>query len=292
MSPAITYPTSSRTPFLELTHPKPHLWIIELKNGQDNRLTTEFITTGIMPALDEVERRWRVQWGQAQQQKKKELGNGALIITGRRDQDKFFSNGLDFEKAIKDLNFFPVTFDPMLTRILTFPIPVIAAINGHAFAGGLMLSLACDYRVMTDGTKRNAWVCMNEVHFGAHWPHSFAALLRGKFGDHRLQRKIALEGHRFTPQEALQDGILDAIVDGKTPEIITTAEKIADRVSVNAATGVWGLIKHDLYRDTLEQMRRETRTTNAHIHDAAARSALNKVLLRDPGPKFNNLRLF
>jgi hypothetical protein len=56
-------------------------------------LTTEFITTGIMPALDEVERRWRVQWGQAQQQKKKELGNGALIITGRRDQDKFFSNG-------------------------------------------------------------------------------------------------------------------------------------------------------------------------------------------------------
>jgi enoyl-CoA hydratase/carnithine racemase len=42
-------------------------------------------------------------------------------------------------------------------------VPVIAAINGHAFAGGLMLSLACDYRVMTDGTKRNAWVCMNEV---------------------------------------------------------------------------------------------------------------------------------
>lgn len=83
----------------------------------------------------------------------------------------------------------------------------------------------------------------SQVHFGAHWPHSFAALLRGKFGDHRLQRKIALEGHRFTPQEALQDGILDAIVDGKTPEIIATAEKIADRVSVNAATGVWGLIK-------------------------------------------------
>ena len=82
-----------------------------------------------------------------------------------------------------------------------------------------------------------------QVHFGAHWPHSFAALLRGKFGDHHLQRKIALEGHRFTPQEALQDGILDAIVDGKTPEIIATAEKIADRVSVNAATGVWGLIK-------------------------------------------------
>lgn len=274
MAASITYPANSDSPFLELTHPKPYLWVIELKNGQDNRLTTELVNTGIKPALDEVERQWRAQWGQAQAQKKRELGNGALIITGRRDQDKFFSNGLDFERAIKDPNFFPVTFDPMLMRLLTFPIPTIAAINGHCFAGGLMLSLVCDYRVMTDGSKRNAWLSMNEVHFGAHWPLSFAAVLRGKVGDHRLHRKIALEGHRYTPKEALQDGLLDAIVDGKTPEIIAAAEKIADRISPNAATGVWGLIKHDLYRDTLEMMRRETRTMNAHIHDAASRAKL------------------
>jgi Delta3-Delta2-enoyl-CoA isomerase len=43
------------------------------------------------------------------------------------------------------------------------PVPVVAAINGHCFAGGMMLSLACDYRVMTDGSKRNAWITMNEV---------------------------------------------------------------------------------------------------------------------------------
>ena len=67
----------------------------------------------------------------------------------------------------------------MLSRILTFPsetlllsrtstfnfslVPTIAAINGHCYAGGLMLSLVCDYRVMTDGSSRNAWLCMNEV---------------------------------------------------------------------------------------------------------------------------------
>jgi hypothetical protein len=42
-------------------------------------------------------------------------------------------------------------------------VPTIAAINGHAFAGGFMLSMACDYRVMTDGAKRRAWLSMNEV---------------------------------------------------------------------------------------------------------------------------------
>ena len=43
------------------------------------------------------------------------------------------------------------------------PVPVIAAINGHIFAGGMVLALSCDYRIMTDGSKRNAWMSMNEV---------------------------------------------------------------------------------------------------------------------------------
>jgi Enoyl-CoA hydratase/isomerase len=70
-------------------------------------------------------------------------------------------------------------YNPLLARLLTFPsmfyypgtilfidhvlVPTIAAINGHCFAAGWMTALACDYRVMTDGSKRNAWMCMNEV---------------------------------------------------------------------------------------------------------------------------------
>jgi enoyl-CoA hydratase/carnithine racemase len=42
-------------------------------------------------------------------------------------------------------------------------VPTIAAINGHCFAAGMILALCCDYRVMTDGSERNAWMCMNEV---------------------------------------------------------------------------------------------------------------------------------
>ncbi|EDR08437.1 uncharacterized protein LACBIDRAFT_297096 [Laccaria bicolor S238N-H82] len=261
-------------PLITLTHTKPSLWIIELHNGQDNRLTLELVDNGLKPALDTVEREWRDQWRAAQKAKNLEAGRGALIIVGRKDQDKFFSNGLDFHNVVTNPNFFPTTFNPLLARLLAFPIPTIAAINGHCFAGGFMLSLACDYRVMTDGSKRNAWLCMNEVHFGAIWPLSFATILRAKVGDHRLQRKIALEGHRFTASEAYADGLLDHIVKGNTTDILAKAEEVAEKFSANAANGVWGLIKSDLYRDTLEMIRRDTRLMNAQIDDAAAKARL------------------
>lgn len=103
--------------------------------------------------------------------------------------------------------------------------------------------MACDYRVMTDGSKRNAWMCMNEVHFGAPWPLSFAALFRTKVADARVLRKIALEGHRFTPQDALAAGLVDYIVEGKTDAILAKAEEVAETVSPLAREGVWGIIK-------------------------------------------------
>ncbi|KAJ3512883.1 hypothetical protein NLJ89_g3265 [Agrocybe chaxingu] len=261
-------------PLLTLTQPKLHLWIIELHHGQDNRLTQELINKAFMPALDAAERQWRIQVRTAQKNGDKEGSKGALIIIGKRDQDKFFSNGLDFANSLKDPNFFQHTFNPMMARMLTFPIPTIAAINGHCYAGGLMLSLVCDYRVMTDGSSRNAWLCMNEVHFGAPWPLSFTAVLTGKLGDHRLHRKIALEGHKFTPQEALQDGILDHIVKGKTADVLAKAEEVAERVGGNASMGVWGLIKSNIYFNTIKTIQKDIRLVNVAIDDAGARARL------------------
>jgi enoyl-CoA hydratase/carnithine racemase len=74
--------------------------------------------------------------------------------------------------------------------------------------------------------------------------------LKAKIGDHRLHRKIALEGHRYSAPEALQDGILDYTVKGKTADILAKAEEIADKFGVNAAMGVWGLIKVVFYEDS------------------------------------------
>ncbi|KAK0485093.1 ClpP/crotonase-like domain-containing protein [Armillaria novae-zelandiae] len=272
----MTYPLSlpAHGPLITLTHPNEWLWIIELHHSNDNRLTLEMVDYGIKPALDAVERDWRAQWRTAQQNKDTEGAKGALIFVGARNQDKFFSNGLDYPSVVANLNFFPVTYNPLLARLLTFPIPTITAINGHCFAGSMMLALACDYRVMTDGSQRRAWMCMNEVLFGAIWPLSFAAILRAKIGDARLHRKIALEGHKFTPKEALEAGLVDHIVAGNTADVLAKAEEVARTNSVNARHGVWGLIKADLYRDTLEMMQQHSRPMNPRLDDAAARSRL------------------
>jgi enoyl-CoA hydratase/carnithine racemase len=270
------YPISlpAKEPLLTVTNPKEHLWIIELHNGQDNRLTTTLIKQGLMPAFDLVEKHWREQCRAAKKAKDKEGVKGALIIVGRKDQDKFFSNGLDFASIVGDMNFFPSVFNPFLARLLAFPIPTIAAVNGHCFAGGFMLSLACDYRVITDGSKRNTWMCMNEVLFGATMPLSFAAIVRSKFGEGQLQRKMLLEAHRFTPPEALKLGIVDHIVAGGTNEVLAKAEQVAEGIAGNAREGVWGLIKNDLYRDVFEAFARDLRPTNAQIEDAAAKARL------------------
>jgi len=230
----------------------------------------------LKPALNTVEKDWRESWRiyMRDQKVNKDEGKGALIIVGRRDQDKFFSNGLDFPNSSKDPNFFPETFDPLLERILTFPIPTIAALNGHTFAGGFMLSMACDYRVVTDGSKRRAWLCMNEVHFGAPWPVSFAGLVRSKFGSDPLTRKIALEGHRFTPQEALEAGIVDYLVNGDTAAVLARAVELAHQWSVNAQAGAWGSIKSEIYRDVLETIHKDIRPRNPLHEDAAAKARL------------------
>lgn len=97
--------SSNHAPIFYLANPS--LWIIELHNGQDNRLTHELINKGLMPAFDMVEREWRIQLRTAQQSNDKEGGRGSLIIVGRRDQDKFFSNG-DFRPCF---SFGPRVFD-------------------------------------------------------------------------------------------------------------------------------------------------------------------------------------
>jgi len=241
---------------LTLTRPTPKLWVIELRNGVHNVLALSFMNDAIRPALDTVEEEWRESAKAAKVKGKSAArgeGNGALIIIGKRDQNKFFSNGLDFAHAIRDpVGFFHGGFNLMMKRLLTFPIPTVAAINGHCFAGGMMLALCCDYRVMTDGEKRNAWMCMNEIHFGAPWPPSFAGTLRAKVGDANLHRKIALEGHRFTPKEALVAGLVDQIAPGDSAEaVLRTARELAESVDSLAKGGAWGLIKEDLYRDAI-----------------------------------------
>jgi enoyl-CoA hydratase/carnithine racemase len=67
--------------------------------------------------------------------------------------------------------------------------------------------------------------------------------MRAKVGDARIQRKIALEGHRFTPQEALNAGLVDHLVSGDTEAVLEKAVVVARVVAPLAKSGVWGAIR-------------------------------------------------
>ena len=90
----------------------PNAWIIELHNGADSRLSTELITGGLLPALDIVERDWRNVWRAARAAKDKTGGRGSLILVGNRSQDKFFSNGMYSDIALRCITKFNVIRSP------------------------------------------------------------------------------------------------------------------------------------------------------------------------------------
>jgi len=239
----LSFPLGSDNPMATLHHPNNStLWEFEMHNGKDNRLTATFLITCLAKALDVVEKDWRAAHGDANG------GPGALIISGKQSQEKFFSNGLDFAKIAADTAFFPTVFNPTLARLLTFPIPTIAAINGHAFAAGFLMSLACDYRIMQ---RSRGWCCMNEVLFGAPMPFSFSAVLNYKLSSPRLIREVCLEGRKFTGTELHDVGVVDILAEDGAGVLKSARDLAAQRAEL-AKSGVWGLIKKDIMRRPLE----------------------------------------
>lgn len=132
-------------------------------------------------------------------------------------------------------------------RLLTFPLVTVAAINGHAFAGGFILALACDFRVMTSG---RGLMCMNEVGRYLNWliqvtfsspmPNSFVPLLAQRIPNPQHFRDTML-ARRWTQKEGLAMGILDDVVDEQ--KLQERAHEIAVREGAKIGPGPWGFIK-------------------------------------------------
>lgn len=82
----------------------PIVWQIELHNGVDNRLVKALINDALKPALQFVEREWRKERAEGKSKNDKNAGDAALVIVGRLDQEKFFSNGAHiFPDATQDI---------------------------------------------------------------------------------------------------------------------------------------------------------------------------------------------
>lgn len=226
-----------------------HIWVLRMlgKETPDNRLTHKFIGQALVPALDHVEAQWNDMLASGASEK-----GAALITTGGTDASaKIFSNGLDFEKAIADPHFFDRHLNVLYEKLLTFPIPTIAALNGHAFAAGFGLACAHDYRIMN---AKRGYVCMNEIDFGAPIPHGLQQALASKISDQKTMRKIMLEGHRFGATEASEAGIVDGLGDSPQ-DVLDKAMQLAEKLKLKARMNAWGSNKEVIYANAIRILR-------------------------------------
>lgn len=143
-------------------------------------------------------------------------GVKALILTG---QGKFFTFGFDIPEFLsyprEDFLRYLTKFTDLYTELFLYPKPVIAALNGHTIAGGCMLAVACDYRIMVAGKARMA---LNEINFGSSLFAGSVELMKFWMG-HREAERAILCGAMYSAEEALKLGLIDEMVsEDQLPE--------------------------------------------------------------------------
>jgi enoyl-CoA hydratase/carnithine racemase len=130
------------------------------------------------------------------------------VTTG---EGKFFSNGLDLDWVLAggegSLGFMD-DVHRLFGRLLGFPAFTVAAVNGHAFAGGAMLATAHDHLVMRE--DRGYW-CLPEVDLGLPLTPAMYATVAAHLPE-ATRRDAALTGRRYAGPEALAAGIVHEIV--------------------------------------------------------------------------------
>lgn len=133
----------------------------------------------------------------------------ALVLTAT---GKFFTNGLDLEWLMANPDQWGLYADrvqQLLSRVLTLPLPTIAAVNGHAFGGGAMLALTCDFRVMRED---RGFFCLPEVDIRIPFTPGMNALILAKLTPQAATLAMTT-GRRFGGADALAHGIVDATAD-------------------------------------------------------------------------------
>jgi len=136
-------------------------------------------------------------------------GARAAVLIG---YDTYFSAGLALPSLLPlgrtELRSLIDLFETAMRRVFACPLPVVAAINGHAIAGGCVLALQCDVRLIADGTTK---IGLNESRLGLGLPPSGVEALRFQLPASSLI-PIAVDGALFAPMEAKQLGLVDDVV--------------------------------------------------------------------------------
>jgi enoyl-CoA hydratase len=175
----------------------------------------------------------------------------AVVLTGTGG---IFSAGVDLFRLTDEGEEYVRRFFPLLTdlirRLFLFPAPLVVAANGHAIAGGGLMLMAGDQRLMAEGNGR---VGVPELLVGVPFPAAPLEVVRWAVRPDLVQALI-YAGRTFTPQEALAHGLVDEVV---APEALADrAREVAVRLAA-LPRDVFRLTKQRLRADAAERMTRD-----------------------------------
>jgi enoyl-CoA hydratase/carnithine racemase len=197
-----------------------------------------------------------------------------LFITGDGDA---FSAGLNLKEVtsldIAGMTKFLGVLEDLVKELYEHPAPVVAWINGHAIAGGCILALCADFRVMTP--REGVRIGLNEVALGLRFPPITFEMVRARLGRPAIERVI-LEAGLYEANEARALGLVDVVADESAARAAMT--KLASHPA-------------DIYARTKRQLRAPLvvdEATKKAFHDEtipdwtspARRAALRAVLRR------------
>lgn len=169
----------------------------------------------------------------------------AIIISGAPGM---FSAGLDvpalLELSRPEMQSFWRMFLELWRDLASSPIPIVAALTGHSPAGGTVLSLFCDYRVLAEGKFK---VGLNEAQVGLIAPMPVVYALQRLVGIREAERHL-VAGDLISPEKALQIGLVDELapVDDVVNRAITWCEKHL-QLPEHAMSGSRVLTRNDLH---------------------------------------------
>ena len=201
--------------------------------------------------LNDGENRWNTtfvrEFGAALDKVEASEGPAALITTS--SDPKFFSNGLDLEWRASegehkggDREVFGDEFMKLMGRIITLPVPTVAAINGHTFGAGLMCALCHDVRIMRED---RGFACANEIEIGMVIPKPELALFRHKLPMNTFYETVQL-ARRWTGPEALAAGLVQQTASMENLLEVAT-RRAAELAKLGANRKVYGKMKESIF---------------------------------------------
>jgi enoyl-CoA hydratase len=177
-------------------------------------------------------------------------GPRAIIITGR---DGMFSAGVDLFRLLDGGASYVERFLPALkaTLIALFecPVPVVAAVNGHAVAGGCLIVQACDYRIMSTGKGR---IGVPELKVGVPFPVAALEVMRFAVPAERVQ-EVIYTGGTWSAEVALSRGLIDEVAEPGS--FAFRAREVAEQLGATPPAA-FSLTKRQVRAPVLERIER------------------------------------